>query len=204
MTTLLLVDDQTLFREGLVALLNAQADLEIVAVAADGRAALELARRHRPGVVLMDIAMPGLNGIDTTARLKRVAPESRVIGLSMHADPALVRQMLEAGAAGYVQKDAGYQALIEAIREVGAGGRYLSDGLAADQGEAPAIPPLTAREREVLHLLAEGHGSGRIAEMLHISVKTVESHRERIRAKLGIDNTAGLIKYAIREGLSAL
>lgn len=207
----LVADDHRIMRQGLRALFAAMPDVEVAGEAVNGRDAVQLALRLRPDVVVMDVTMPDLNGIDAARQIAAAAPEVRVVGLSMHADHRFVAEMLRAGSAGYVLKDGAFEELQEALRTVAAGGSYLSPSLSRPAGRPPALPPagaasafsaLTAREREVLQLLAEGRGTREIAGLLFVSVKTVETHRQHIMAKLGLRSLPELTKYAIREGLT--
>lgn len=210
----LLVDDHRLFCDGLRLVVAGQPGMEVVGTAENGRDALRLARETRPDVVLMDVAMPDLNGIDATRQLLADLPGTRVIALSMHADRRYVSGMIAAGVAGYLVKDCVAEELARAIRAVVAGQVYLSPRVAGVVvGEyagrlAGATPPpgrvLTPREREVLQLVAEGQTSREIAAKLHVSTKTVETHRRQIMDKLGLRSVAELTKYAIREGLCTL
>jgi DNA-binding NarL/FixJ family response regulator len=212
-TRLLLVDDHRIIRQGLRALLAATPGMEVVGEAGDGRTAPQLAQRLKPDVVVMDISLPELNGIDATRQLRAAVPTVKVIALSMHSDERYVAGMLRAGAAGYLIKDGAFEELARAIRAVLAGATYLSpritgvvvDGCmrlpAAVPGERAA---LTEREREVLQLVAEGRSTKEIAGSLHVSVKTVETHRQHIMERLGLTSVAELTKYAIRIGLTAL
>lgn len=182
----------------------------MVAEASDGREALALAATHRPHVLLMDIAMPGLNGLEAAARLARELPEVRVIILSMHASEEYVLQALRAGAAGYLLKGAGPAELELAVRAAARGETYLSpsmsrhvvdDYLRRTGAAAPSPGPLTPREREILQLIAEGHTTKGVAAKLGLSVKTVETHRMQLMERLDIHDVAGLVRYAIRVGL---
>lgn len=204
----LLAEDHTIVRQGLVALLSTQAGIEVVGEAEDGRAAVAAAVRLRPDVVLMDLGMPGLNGVDATRQIRRESPGTFVVILSMHASEEHVRPAIRAGATGYLLKGSGLSDLVAAIRAVAAGEGFLSPAIAkilvrdAQGDEEPASSgPLTAREREILQLVGEGHSSPDIARLLHLSAKTVEGHRGRIMAKLQIHDVAGLVRYAIRVGL---
>ena len=189
--------------------------MQVIADAQDGREAIELVGRLRPDVVLMDVVMPELNGIEATRQIQKEYPSVRVLALSMHVDKRYVLGMLEAGAAGYLPKDSNFEKIIRAIRAVASGQVYLSPRIAnivvqeygrkAAENKAQSAPgSLSSREREVLQLLAEGHSAREIAGRLHLSVKTIETHRRNIQAKLGIDNVADLVRYAIREGLTTL
>lgn len=207
---ILLADDHTLIRAGLRSLLQGLPDIQVVAEASDGREALALVEAHRPDVMLMDIAMPGLNGLQATALVAREYPETRVIILSMHCDEEYVRQAVLAGALGYLLKDSGTAELELAIRAVIRGEPYLSPAVSkhvlADYaryagGEPGPDEPLTRRQREVLRLIAEGQTTKSMARALGISVKTVETHRAQLMDRLGIHDVAGLVRHAIRIGL---
>lgn len=214
MTTILLADDHRIFRAGLRPLLAAQPDLSVVGEADDGLAALALARELRPDVAVLDITMPGLNGLEVTRRLAAEVPSVRVIILSMHSDRRYVLEALRAGARGYLLKDSGFEELLVAVRAVRDGGVHLGaavgeqvirdyvDAARGDAGGAFAL--LSGREREVLQLLAEGLATKEVADRLALSVKTVESHRKSLMDKLDIHSIAELTKYAIREGLTPL
>jgi DNA-binding NarL/FixJ family response regulator len=211
---ILLVDDHKLMREGLRALLHGVPDIEVVGQASDGREALDLVRTLTPDVVVMDIAMPELNGVEATRRIRAEHAGVKVIALSTHADKRYVHHMLEAGAIGYVLKIAAYDELLRAVRAVSQGRTYLSPEVAGsvverstsphDGGEVSAYSSLGSREREVLQLVAEGKTSAETAKEMHISTKTVETHRRNIVQKLGLHGTAELTKYAVREGLTSL
>ncbi len=211
---IVLADDHRLMREGLKTLLAGEVDLEVVGEAEDGRSAVSLALELVPDVVIMDVAMPGLNGIEATRQILRHAPSVKVIALSMHSDRRFVGEMLKVGASGYLLKDGAFDELVRAIRAVLADQTYLNPKIASIVIEYHVRRPqtenssvwsvLTAREREVLQLLSEGKTSKQIAAQLHISAKTVESHRRQITDKLGLRSVAALTKYAIREGLTSL
>src|SRR3954447_23733837 len=208
---IIIADDHGVVAEGLKHLVEAQADMEVVSLAVDGREALRQARETQPDVVLMDLSMPELNGADATRAILADSPGCRVIVLSMYAEREYVRRALKAGAIGYVVKRSAAKELVEAIRAVHAGQRYLSprvadvviDDYAAD-GKADLLEKLSAREREVLQLLAEGKTGAQIAEKLSLSQKTVETYRARLVEKLGIRDVAGLVKFAIQRGLVSL
>jgi DNA-binding NarL/FixJ family response regulator len=233
----LLADDHRIVREGLKSLLQSQPDLQVVAEAADGRQAVEMARELDPDVVVMDVAMPQLNGIEATRQLAGDDRGMKIVALSMHSDRRYVSEALKAGASGYVLKDGAFDELITAIRSVVADRVYLSPRVAGvvvedyvrrlpTRGGAPARAParvesdnargaepapagsafdaLTPREREVLQLMAEGYATKEVAHRLHVSVKTVETHRRQLMEKLDLHSVAELTKYAIREGLTTL
>ncbi|MFH2053000.1 MAG: response regulator transcription factor [bacterium] len=211
---LLLADDHRIFRDGLRPLLDGRNDLEIVGEADNGLAALDLCRSCRPDVAVLDISMPGMNGIEVARTLAREQPDVRVIILSMHSDRRFVQEALRAGARGYVLKDAGFDELLAGVLAVAAGRYHLDAGIGeqvvrdyldlveADSGSVFGV--LSAREREVLQMLAEGRSTKEIAADLHLSAKTVESHRKAVMDKLDIHSIAELTKYAIRQGLTQL
>lgn len=212
----LLADDHRLFLEGLRCLLEKRSDIEVVGTANDGLTAVKVSSKGAVDVVVMDISMPGMNGIEATRQIKAVRPEISVICLSMHADEQFVSTVLEAGASGYLLKECGQTELVAAIHAVrdNRGGAYLSPTIAGIVVQsyatpragraASAGPGLTGREQEVLQLIAEGHRTRDIASRLCLSVKTIGTHRERIMEKLGIYSVAGLTKYAIRTGVTAI
>lgn len=206
----LLAEDHTLVRAGIRALLQNLDDVQVVAEAGDGREALRLIQIHQPDVVLMDIAMAGLNGLEATARISREFPRVRVVILSMYVSEEYVLQALRAGAVGYLLKDAGTAELELAIRAVARDETYLSpvvskhvvaDYVRRVGGEPSSLERLTRRQREILQLIAEGRSTQEIAQLLNISVKTVETHRSQLMERLGIHDVAGLVRYAIRVGL---
>jgi DNA-binding NarL/FixJ family response regulator len=213
-TRILLADDHRIMREGLKSLLDDEADMEVVGEAENGRRAIELVDELEPDVVVMDIGMPELNGIEATRRVVLDHPQTKVIALSMHSDRRFMAEILKAGSAGYLLKDGAYEELAGAIRTVVANKMYLSPRIAdvvvedyvrnMPRGEPSAFAALTAREREVLQLLAEGKATKQAAACLHVSVKTVETHRRSIMTKLDIHSVAELTKYAIREGLTSV
>jgi DNA-binding NarL/FixJ family response regulator len=205
-----LADDHTLVRAGIRALLEADGRVEVVAESGDGREALELVLEHRPDVALIDLGMPGLNGLELARRLTQQLPRTRVIVLSMHAEPSYVRQALKAGVAGYLVKGAAVSELPLAIDSVMRGETYLSPRISHSvvqellrdgAGEPDPLEGLTGRQREILQLVAEGRSTKEIASTLGLSVKTVETHRSRIMDRLGIRDVAGLVRLAIRTGL---
>jgi DNA-binding NarL/FixJ family response regulator len=205
----LLADDHALVRAGLRSLLAAMKEVEVVGEASSGEEALELAARERPDVVLMDIAMKGINGLETAARLRDRAPGVRVVILSMHSGEEYVLQALRAGAVGYLLKDAATGELELALRTVMRGESWLSpavsrqvvEGYVQRVGGDATADVLTARQREVLKLVAGGKSTKEIAFMLNLSVKTVETHRAQIMERLGIRDVPGLVRYALRTGL---
>jgi DNA-binding NarL/FixJ family response regulator len=203
-----LADDHAMVRDGLRAVLE-KAGVRVVGEAANGREAVAEALRLQPDVVVMDLAMPELNGVDAARRLTKELPDTKILGLSMNADRRYVAAMLAAGAAGYVLKNAAAEQLLEALTVVMSGGTYLSPGiddLATSTGAGvhrAAEKALTAREREVLQLVAEGKSSKEIGAALKIALPTVETHRRQIMEKLGLRTIAELTKYAIREGLTS-
>ena len=211
MIRILIADDHGVVAEGLKHLIEAQADMQVVAVAADGREAVRVAREAQPDVVLMDLSMPELNGADAARAILERDPKCRVIVLSMYSEREYVRRALKAGAAGYVVKRSAAKEVVDAIRAVHAGQRYLSprvadvvlDDYAGEERDDP-LARLSAREREVLQLLAEGHTSAQIAERLSLSQKTVETYRARLVEKLGIRDVAGLVRFAIQRGIVSL
>jgi DNA-binding NarL/FixJ family response regulator len=204
---ILLADDHAVVRQGFKMILDAQADMEIVGEAANGRQAVDLAEQLRPDVVVMDVSMPELNGIEATRRLASSLPRARVVALSMHKDSVYVREILRAGARGYLLKDSGAADLVAAIRAVASGESYLSPAVSnavLDDYRRHATNPidlLTSREREVLQLLAEGKTNKEIAGVLNLSVYTVEAHRGRIMEKLNLHSIGELVLFAVRSGL---
>lgn len=210
---ILLADDHRLMRHGLRSLIQGEPDMEVIGEAENGRSAVRLAEELAPDVIVMDVAMPDLNGIEATRQVKDRTPAIEVLALSMHSDGPFVVRMLEAGAAGYLLKDTAFEQLATAIREVSEGRKYLcpevtgpivEDYLRRLSEPEVAATPLSPREREVLQLLAEGMISKQIASELNISVKTIETHRSRLMKKLGIRSVAELTKYAIRHGITSL
>ena len=206
-TRILLVDDHAVVRQGFKMTLSAQADMEIVGEAANGREAVELAGQLRPDVVVMDVAMPELNGIEATRRVVAANPHAKVIALSMHKDSVYVREILRAGARGYLLKDSGAGDLVAAIRSVAGGESYLSPAVSnavLDDYRKHVTNPidlLSSREREVLQMLAEGKTNKEIAVVLNLSVYTVDAHRGRIMEKLNLHSINELVRFAVRNGL---
>jgi two-component system response regulator NreC len=210
----LLADDHKIVRDGLRVLIERCHDMQVIAEAEDGRKALQLARKHKPDVVIMDISMPDLNGIDATRQILEEVPGAKVIALSMHSDKQFVDGMLRAGAVGYLLKDCAADELIQCIRIVLSGRICLSPGITGflvneylhptrDEVLAPRSE-LSVREREVLQMIAEGRSTKDIANSLHISIKTVETHRKNIMGKANLHSVAELTKYAIRNGLTSV
>jgi DNA-binding NarL/FixJ family response regulator len=211
---ILLADDHKITRQGLRSLLEKEPDMEVVAEAEEGRTAVRLVRELLPDVVVMDVSMPDLNGMEATHQIVAEHPNVKVIALSIHSDNLFVSEMLKSGASGYLLKDCAFEELARAIRAVVDGKTYLSpavSGVVVDdylhrlaRTESPSSEVLTDREREVLQLIAEGKSTKQVALKLHISVKTVETHRRQIMSKLDIHTIAELTKYAIRKGLTSL
>jgi DNA-binding NarL/FixJ family response regulator len=207
----LIADDHPIFCAGVRSLLDTQSGVEIVAEVADGLGAVEATRTQKPDVVVIDISMPGMNGLDATLIITGEMPGAKVLCLSMHSDPRFVDAALRSGAHGYLVKECAPDELVSAIHAVVAGGIYLSPSLGdavlanyrAGRRELSTLSGLTPREREVLQLLAEGQSAHDIAERLHVSVKTVGTHREHLMHKVGTHSLANLTKFAIREGLTS-
>jgi DNA-binding NarL/FixJ family response regulator len=206
MTTLLLADDHHVMRESLRTMLEAKG-FDVVAEAPDGREAVRLAAETTPEVAILDIAMPGLNGLDAAQQIQQVSSSTRILLLTMHAEEPYVAAALRAGVSGYLLKTQVAQDLVRAIEEVARGGIYLSPRVSQAVVDASlgrremSADPLTPREREVLQLIAEGNSTKQVAAILGISPKTAESHRARIMKKLDVHEVAGLVRYAIRRGL---
>jgi DNA-binding NarL/FixJ family response regulator len=210
----LLADDHKIIRQGLRSLLEKQQDMEVVAEAEDGRSAVRLAAEMAPDVVIMDVTMPDLNGIEATRQILSKSPDIKVVALSMHSDASFITEMLKSGAAGYLLKDCAFEELANAIRTVLGNQTYLSPAISGvvledyvhrlSKTGFSSPDALSDREREVLQLMAEGYSTKKIAQKLHISVKTVETHRRQMMSKLDIHTIAELTKYAIRRGLTSL
>ena len=207
----MVVDDHRIMREGLCTLLERAGGIDVVGDADNGRAAVSMAAEFEPDLVVMDVAMREMNGVEATRQILAANSAVRVLALSMHADSRFIREMLRAGAAGYMLKDCAAHELADAIHAVLGGRLYLSADVNesvlkdyVDHISTAQSSILTAREREVLQLVAEGKTTSEIAAALHVSVKTVESHRKQVMDKLGIRSVAGLTKFALREGLTAL
>lgn len=213
-TRVLLADDHRIIREGLRSLLQKQSDMEVVDEAQDGITAVRLTEKLHPDIVIMDIGMPDLNGIEAARQIVTRVKGVKVIALSMHSDKRFVLEMLKAGASGYLLKDCAFEELVDAIRTVCTGQIYLSHrvtGVVVDEflhnrpgSDTSAYNLLSAREREVLQLLAEGNTTKSIAASLNVSTKTIETHRQQIMEKLNLHSVAELTKYAVKEGLTSL
>ena len=213
-TRILLVDDHKILRDGICSLVKGYDDMEVVGEAADGRTAIRLVQELSPDVVIMDISMPDLNGIDATRKIIADYPNVKIIALSMHYDKQFVSEIFKAGASGYLIKDSAFDELEHAVRIVMDGKTYINPQIASLVVESlvnqttpssrKAFSLLTEREREVLQLISEGKSTKQIATDLHVSSKTVESHRRQVMGKLNIRNVAELTKYAIREGLTSV
>lgn len=211
---ILLADDHKIIREGMRSLLEEQAGIEVVAEADNGRETLRLCRELLPDIVIMDITMPDLNGIEATRQIIAECPGVKVIGLSVHSERQFVKGMLHAGASGYLVKECSFREVLASLKAAAANQIYLSPQITKGVLESydnesigvdsTTFSALTSREREVFQLLAEGKSRAQVGDILHISPRTVETHRRSVMDKLGIQNTAELIKYAIREGLTSL
>lgn len=211
---ILLVDDQEILMEGLRALIESQSNMTVVAQAADGRSAVQLAAKLSPDIIVMDVSMPDLNGIEATRQILAVKSDAKIIALSGYCDRRLILEMLNAGAKGYLLKVCAFKELIHAIHTVAANSTYLSQQITdlvlkdyvhrMPKNELSSLSLLTSREREVLQLLAEGRRTKEIASLLKISVKTIETYRQQIMTKLNVHSIAELTKFAIREGLTSL
>ena len=208
MIRVVIVDDHAVVRSGLRLLLEAEDDIHVEDEGGSADEAVRLARLYKPDIVLLDVTMPGRSGLDAAEEIRKAAPEAQILVLSMHDDPSYVREAFAAGASGYLLKEAADADLVQAVREVAAGSRYvhpaLGARLAAAEAEAAALAaadPLSEREREVLRLLALGHTNQEIAKMLYISVRTAETHRAHIMQKLRLSTRAELVRYALQHGL---
>jgi len=206
---IVLADDHAVVRKGFGMILASQPDMEVAGEASNGKEALELAGRLQPDVVVMDVSMPELNGIEATRRIAEVCPRTRVLALSMHRDAVYVREILRAGAKGYLLKDADHDAFLDAVRAVARGEGYLSplvsDTVLSDYRRHVTDPVdlLTSREREVVQMIAEGKTNKEIATVLNLSVYTVEAHRGKVMEKLSLHNTADIVRFAIKHGLAS-
>ncbi|HSB27492.1 MAG TPA: response regulator transcription factor [Pyrinomonadaceae bacterium] len=204
----LIAEDHETVREGLKLILSAQSDMEVVGDAGDGRAAVELAQRLNPDVVIMDISMPGMNGLKATGTLKNCCPESHVLALTRHKDDGYLQQILTAGASGYVLKQSSPSELIHAIRAVAKGGKYLDPTVAGKvmgrfvgrSTSTEKLSEITEREAEVLRLISWGHSNKDIANRLGLSVKTVEVHKTNAMKKLGMNSRIDIVRYAVLQG----
>lgn len=210
---ILIADDHQLVREGLATLLSDDPNIEVIGQAKDGKEAVESAKKLKPDILIMDIGMPLVNGIEATGILKKEIPDLKIIGLTMHADKTYVKGMLEAGADGYLFKNCAYDELMLAINTVSVGNKYLSNEITdviineyiGKQNDVEVVDPiLSERELEVLTLVAQGKSSNEIAEELFVSVKTVGTHKQHIYEKLNINSTVDLVKYAIKKGIISL
>jgi two-component system response regulator NreC len=211
MITIMLADDHPVVLQGLRTLLEAESDFRVIGEARDGLETVRLVARLQPNVLVLDLSLPGLHGLEVTREVRKRTPQTHVMIFSMHANEAYVRQALKNGASGYVLKDCGAAVLVRAIREVAAGRRYLRPQLAARAIDAyaeyaPDVMPnqykkLTSREREVLQLVAEGHTNVQVAARLFISPRTVETHRANLMHKLDLRTSASLVRYALRRGI---
>jgi len=207
---IVLVDDHALVRAGIRSLLESIDGIEVIAEVGDGIKAIEIVRREKPDAVLLDIMLPGLNGLEVAARIKGLGTGTRILMLSMHTGPEYVARALSAGALGYLFKDSAFEELSSALQSVMLGRRYLSKSIDAGLVEQfmqssgaglPELEVLTPRQRQTLQLIAEGLGTREIAERLHVSVKTVETHRAQLMDRLGIHDVPGLVRFAIRVGI---
>ena len=211
---ILIADDHKMMRDGLKAMLDNERDLQVIAESETGIETIQKTKEFKPDIAILDVVMPELNGIETARVLSVEVPNTKIIALSMHSDRQFVIEMLRAGASGFVLKQAAFEELTNAIRTVSQGKTFLSsaivDIVVQDyvrqfvKSESPAYRQITSRERQILQLLAEGNSTKEIGYMLNLSVKTIETHRLNIRNKLGIGSFAGLVKFAIREGITTL
>jgi DNA-binding NarL/FixJ family response regulator len=208
---IILADDHEILRHGLSKSFEHESDIKVIGQASNGHSAVEMVRELLPDVVIMDIGMPDLNGVEATRKIIKNTPKVKVIGLSMHSSDKYVREMFKAGASGYLLKNCPFEELTEAVRTVAGGKTFISPAIgdmivkeyaSKPDDEKSVFSILSQREREVLQLLAEGKTTKQIAKRLHISPKTVEAHRLKIMERLDIDNVAQLTKYAIQEGLT--
>lgn len=207
---IVLVDDHALVRAGIRSLLESISGIEVIAEVGDGLEALDVVRREKPDAVLLDIMLPGLNGLEVAARIKGMDTGTRILMLSMHTGPEYVARALSAGALGYLFKDSAFEELASALHSVMLGRRYLSKSIDSELVEQfmqsrraglPELEVLTPRQRQTLQLIAEGLGTREISERLHVSIKTVETHRAQLMDRLGIHDVPGLVRFAIRVGI---
>ena len=207
MISVILVDDHALVRDGISRLLEEEPDMRVVAAFADGHAAVRFAAREEPDVAILDITMPGANGIDVARRLRAVAPRTRLLMLSMHAKAEYVQQALWAGANGYVLKESAGREVVAAVRVVHSGQRYLGEGISeramVPRSHEDPLERLSAREMEVLKLVVEGNTSNQMASQLGLSPKSIDTYRSRLMTKLDLDDLPALVKFAIRRGLTS-
>jgi DNA-binding NarL/FixJ family response regulator len=211
---ILLADNHRIVREGIRTLLEKYADLQVVGEANNGWEAIQLTRELSPDIAILDVTMRDLNGVEATRQILKARPKIKVIGLSVHSDMGIVTEMFVAGASGYLTKECAFEELVKAIRRVMAGQIYLSTEIADSvirnfvgaysYGDDLKVPRLSAKERMVLQFISEGKSTKDIAGELNLSIKTVETHRLKVMNKLGITNVAGLVKYAIREGITSV
>ncbi|MEJ2052719.1 MAG: response regulator transcription factor [Calditrichaceae bacterium] len=211
---IILADDHALIRDGLQTMIDREVDFQIVGQASNGREIVDMVKKLNPDIIIMDISMPELNGIEATRHIKEFDEDIKIIALSVHSEISFVRQMLKAGASGYLVKHSEFKELVRAIRSVAEGQIYLSPNVSGQvigdylhnlsSGESSVFTKLSNREREILQMLAEGKTKHEIADILHLSIKTIESHRQNIMNKLNIDRFPDLIRYAIREGITEL
>ena len=208
----ILVDDHAIVREGVKHVLETHADIRVVATFGEGRAALDYAAEHQPDVAVIDVAMPGMNGIEAARQMHDACPATEILMLSMHSSPEYVYQALRAGASGYLLKESAGREVAQAVRAVSAGRRYLSRRLEREaveeylrgRGDDDPLERLSAREREVLQLTVEGRTSAEAAELLGLSPKSVETYRSRIMSKLDLEDMPALVKFAIRHGITSV
>ena len=211
--SVIIVDDHELIRSGLRSMIEKRSDMKVVAEAVDGRTTLKLVQKLSPDVVIMDVKMPDLNGIEATRQVLDNSPNIKILALSMHSDKDFIREMLKAGASGYMLKDSAFSELVNAIQAVVSNKVYLDPHIAKivtedyvcnlSNNDSSIRSVLTRGELEAIQLLAEGKSMKQVARILNLSIKTIESRRRKIMDKLGIDNIADLVKYAIREGLTS-
>jgi DNA-binding NarL/FixJ family response regulator len=206
MIRIILVDDHALVREGVGRLLEAEPDMRVIASFGEGNAAVRFAAREAPEVAILDISLPGANGIDVARRLRAVSPKTQLLMLSMHAQSEYVQQAIATGAAGYVLKECAGDEVAQAVRAVHAGQRYLSSRLSLPVIGAAEDPleRLSAREMEVLKLVVDGKSSNQVASLLGLSPKSIDTYRSRLMTKLDIENLPGLVKFAVRRGLTTV
>jgi len=207
---IVLVDDHTLVRAGIRSLLESINGIEVIAEVGDGLEALDIVRREKPDAILLDIMLPGLNGLEVAAKISRLETGTRILMLSMHTGPEYVARALSAGALGYLFKDSAFAELSDALQSIMLGRRYLSKTIdvglveqimTSNGAGQPELEVLTPRQRQVLQLVAEGLGTREVAERLHVSVKTVETHRAQLMDRLDIHDVPGLVRFAIRTGI---